>query len=166
MSDVKETIRQYILTTYLPGESAANLRDDTPLRTSGILDSLATLAWSASSRRSSGSSSRRTRRASTPSTASRTSRRWSRGRRQRRASRDQLMTVTHLAEYLEASAARWPDRTAVVDPAGWSLTYAELNRQADALAGFLADARRRSTATGSASCCRRASRPSCRCSAS
>lgn len=43
MSDVKETIRQYILTTYLPGESAENLRDDTPLRTSGVLDSLATL---------------------------------------------------------------------------------------------------------------------------
>jgi acyl carrier protein len=44
MSDVKETIRQYILTTYLPGESAANLKDDTPLRSSGILDSLATLS--------------------------------------------------------------------------------------------------------------------------
>jgi acyl carrier protein len=44
MSDTKETIRQHILTTYLPGESAANLRDDTPLRTSGILDSLATLS--------------------------------------------------------------------------------------------------------------------------
>lgn len=43
MSDKKETIRQFILRTYLPGESAANLRDDTPLRTSGILDSLATL---------------------------------------------------------------------------------------------------------------------------
>ena len=43
MSDVKETIRRYILATYLPGETAANLRDDTPLRTSGILDSLATL---------------------------------------------------------------------------------------------------------------------------
>lgn len=44
MSDVKETIRQYILATYLPGESADNLRDDTPLRTTGILDSLATLS--------------------------------------------------------------------------------------------------------------------------
>lgn len=43
MSDVKETIRQFILATYLPGESAANLRDDTPLRTNGVLDSLATL---------------------------------------------------------------------------------------------------------------------------
>jgi len=43
MDAVKETIRQFILTTYLPGESPANLRDDTPLRKSGILDSLATL---------------------------------------------------------------------------------------------------------------------------
>ena len=43
MNDMKETIRQFILKTYLPGESPANLRDDTPLRTSGILDSLATL---------------------------------------------------------------------------------------------------------------------------
>jgi len=47
------------------------------------------------------------------------------------------MTVNHLAAYLEASAERWPDRPAVVDPAGWSLTYAEVNRQSDALAVFL-----------------------------
>lgn len=44
MSAVNETIRNYILSEYLPGESAANLRDDTPLRTSGILDSMATLS--------------------------------------------------------------------------------------------------------------------------
>jgi acyl carrier protein len=43
MSEVTERIRQFILATYLPGESPANLRDDTPLRTSGVLDSLATL---------------------------------------------------------------------------------------------------------------------------
>jgi acyl carrier protein len=43
MKDVKEAIRQFILSKYLPGESADNLRDDTPLRTSGILDSLATI---------------------------------------------------------------------------------------------------------------------------
>src|SRR4030095_6427255 len=43
MSDVKETIRRFILTTYLPGESAANLHDDAPLRTTGVLDSLATI---------------------------------------------------------------------------------------------------------------------------
>jgi acyl carrier protein len=43
MSNVKDTIRDYILREYLPGESASNLADDTPLRTSGILDSMATL---------------------------------------------------------------------------------------------------------------------------
>ena len=43
MTDVKETIRQFILATYLPGETSENLRDDTPLQTSGILDSLATM---------------------------------------------------------------------------------------------------------------------------
>jgi acyl carrier protein len=43
MTDVTETIRDFILATYLPGESRENLRDDTPLLTSGILDSLAAL---------------------------------------------------------------------------------------------------------------------------
>ena len=41
--DIKETIRGYILQHYLQGESPSNLKDDTPLRTSGILDSVATL---------------------------------------------------------------------------------------------------------------------------
>jgi acyl carrier protein len=44
MNSIKETIRSYILNEYLPGESPANLTDDTPLRTSGILDSVATLS--------------------------------------------------------------------------------------------------------------------------
>ncbi len=44
MNDIKSTIRRHILTEYLPGESEANLADDTPLRTSGILDSMATLS--------------------------------------------------------------------------------------------------------------------------
>lgn len=43
MTHTADTIRDFILKRYLPGESAANLRDDTPLRSSGILDSLATL---------------------------------------------------------------------------------------------------------------------------
>jgi acyl carrier protein len=43
MTQTTDTIREFILKRYLPGESAANLRDDTPLRSSGILDSLATL---------------------------------------------------------------------------------------------------------------------------
>jgi acyl carrier protein len=41
--DVKETIRAYILEEFLPGESATELTDSTPLITGGILDSLATL---------------------------------------------------------------------------------------------------------------------------
>lgn len=43
MENVKEEIRQYILSEFLPGESPSNLQDATPLRTSGILDSMATL---------------------------------------------------------------------------------------------------------------------------
>jgi acyl carrier protein len=43
MDNIKETIRSFILNEYLPGESPSNLKDDTPLRTSGILDSIATL---------------------------------------------------------------------------------------------------------------------------
>lgn len=43
MGNVKEDLRQYILEEFLPGEKPANLQDDTPLRTSGILDSVATL---------------------------------------------------------------------------------------------------------------------------
>jgi acyl carrier protein len=43
MNDVEHAIREFILNKYLPGESPENLREDTRLRTSGILDSLATL---------------------------------------------------------------------------------------------------------------------------
>ena len=43
MDLIKDAIRDFIVTEYLPGESRENLHDDTPLRTSGILDSMATL---------------------------------------------------------------------------------------------------------------------------
>lgn len=43
MPEIKETVRQFILTNFLPGEDAANLTDDTELKESGILDSLSTL---------------------------------------------------------------------------------------------------------------------------
>jgi acyl carrier protein len=43
MDDIKEELRRYILAEFLPGEKPSNLKDDTPLRTSGILDSVATL---------------------------------------------------------------------------------------------------------------------------
>jgi acyl carrier protein len=42
-NNMREEIRQYILSEFLPGEKPQNLRDDTPLRTSGVLDSVATL---------------------------------------------------------------------------------------------------------------------------
>lgn len=43
MTEIREDIRCYILSECLPGESASNLLDDTPLTTSGILNSMATL---------------------------------------------------------------------------------------------------------------------------
>jgi acyl carrier protein len=41
---IKAEIRRFVLDAYLPGESPENLKDDTPLRTSGVLDSMGTLA--------------------------------------------------------------------------------------------------------------------------
>lgn len=41
--ELKPAIKQYILSEFLPGEDIANLGDDLPLITSGILDSIATL---------------------------------------------------------------------------------------------------------------------------
>ncbi|MBI4516687.1 MAG: amino acid adenylation domain-containing protein [Deltaproteobacteria bacterium] len=46
-------------------------------------------------------------------------------------------TVTHLAEYLERSAARAPDRPAVVNPGGSAISYGELNERAEHLAARL-----------------------------
>lgn len=43
MSDMRDTLRAYILEHFLPGEEAKNLKDDTELKESGILDSLSTL---------------------------------------------------------------------------------------------------------------------------
>jgi acyl carrier protein len=40
---IKEEIRRYVLSEFLPGEKASNLGDDTPLRTSGIVDSVGLL---------------------------------------------------------------------------------------------------------------------------
>jgi acyl carrier protein len=43
MEDIKNTVKDYILKEFLPGESAENLTDSTPLVTGGVLDSIATL---------------------------------------------------------------------------------------------------------------------------
>jgi amino acid adenylation domain-containing protein len=46
-------------------------------------------------------------------------------------------SASHLCQYLEESAARFPGRVAAVDPDGSSLTYAQLDQQASRIAGFL-----------------------------
>ncbi len=43
MDDIIGPVRQYILDTFLKGEDPSALRNDTPLISGGILDSLATL---------------------------------------------------------------------------------------------------------------------------
>jgi len=45
-------------------------------------------------------------------------------------------TLSHLAQYLEASAERFPERLAAADPDGTSLTYRELNERAGRIADF------------------------------
>ncbi len=40
---IHDVVKKYILTEFLPGEDPDELTDDTPLVTTGILDSLATL---------------------------------------------------------------------------------------------------------------------------
>jgi amino acid adenylation domain-containing protein len=49
-------------------------------------------------------------------------------------------TVASLVDYLEASAGQFADRPAIVDPAGWSITYRELDDHAERIAGFLVSA--------------------------
>ena len=43
IQDIKETLKEHILKTFLPGENPNELTDTTPLITGGILDSIATL---------------------------------------------------------------------------------------------------------------------------
>lgn len=40
---VKDQLRVFIVNSFLPGEDPSNLGDETPLRSSGLLDSLSTL---------------------------------------------------------------------------------------------------------------------------
>ena len=48
-----------------------------------------------------------------------------------------LPKIVSLSDYLQASAERFPDRVAIVDPDGSQTRYKELNEQASRLAGFL-----------------------------
>lgn len=41
--NIKQSIKEYILNTFLPGEDPSELTDDLPLISGGILDSIATL---------------------------------------------------------------------------------------------------------------------------
>jgi acyl carrier protein len=43
MADIREIVRTFILDNFLSGEDPSNLKDDTELKESGILDSLSTL---------------------------------------------------------------------------------------------------------------------------
>lgn len=43
MDEIRDSIHQYILNEFLPGEAPEELTDDTPLITGGILDSISTL---------------------------------------------------------------------------------------------------------------------------
>ncbi len=43
---VEQRVKGFVLEEFLPGEDADNLTDTTPLITSGILDSIATLPFS------------------------------------------------------------------------------------------------------------------------
>ena len=43
LAEIRDTVRAFILEQFLPGEDPDALRDDTPLVTGGILDSIATL---------------------------------------------------------------------------------------------------------------------------
>jgi acyl carrier protein len=42
-NNVNSTVKDFVLREFLPGEDPAELQDDTPLITGGILDSIATL---------------------------------------------------------------------------------------------------------------------------
>lgn len=43
MDEIQQTIRDYILNEFLPGEDPNELTEDTPLISGGILDSISTL---------------------------------------------------------------------------------------------------------------------------
>ena len=45
--DIRDKVRSFILEEILPGEQPENLKDDMPLRTSGLIDSMGTIRMTA-----------------------------------------------------------------------------------------------------------------------
>ena len=159
MDNIKDTIRTYILRSVLPGESASNLTDDTPLRTSGILDSMATLNLVTFLEQTFGITIDA-----------------------HETGIDNFDRIDDIAALVRASKQHGdeslrrtsatapgaiPDRVAVVDPSGRSLTLRRTRRRARAaIAGYLRAQRRRARAIASASSRPRAPTSWRRCSAS
>ena len=112
MDQLKDTLREFIVSNYLPGEALENLRDDTPLLSSGILDSLAALGL----RRA----HRETVRGGAGHVPTPGIEQFDRIEDIARSIGEQGAGVTPqtLPEFLEWTAARSPDATAVVDPSG------------------------------------------------
>ena len=126
---VADTIRHFIVRQYLPGESPVQ----PPQRHTAAFERHPGFAGDAWPYQLPGggvpaSRSRPTRPTSTTSIASRTSPRSSSGSWPACSHAMTTSEAATLVDYLEASAARFPDRTAIVDPAGWSLTYARARR--------------------------------------
>ena len=46
VDSIKSSLKEYILSEFLPGEDPEALEDDTPLITGGIMDSIATVKFS------------------------------------------------------------------------------------------------------------------------
>lgn len=42
-AEIRDVLREYIVTEFLPGENRDAIKDDTPLLTSGVLDSIGTV---------------------------------------------------------------------------------------------------------------------------
>ena len=57
----------------------------------------------------------------------------------RLATSEDTLSAVHLSDYLEASAARFPECLAAIDPDGTALTHLELDEQANRIAGFLVE---------------------------
>ena len=46
VESIKDALKEYVLSEFLPGENPDDLEDDTPLITGGIMDSISTVKFS------------------------------------------------------------------------------------------------------------------------